>query len=162
MSTRITQEWTNTLIEAYGNSVNAQKGQYGERLYYNWAKTVYPEVIYHEQDRQKQLAGIDIEIKKPNWSRYYSVDVKTNINTANVFVIDNTENGWLRSDSKMSDRICHINQSCNYAVEYDRKEMIVTLDKHKEPKELLTFFVHASIIQPIVRKFHINYDGKQI
>jgi hypothetical protein len=66
------------------------------------------EVIDRESDFQSQRHGIDLEIKKPGWKNFYSIDVKSNMNKYGTFFVETKPDGWLRATNKTSDRICHV------------------------------------------------------
>jgi hypothetical protein len=128
LSDRITEKWTETLDQAFGDTDNIKKGKLAEKWYYMYALAIYPTVIDNSTDKDKQLAGKDIEFGKPTWKRLYSTDVKGNMNEDGTFLIENNSIGWLRNPSKTSDRICHICTTNGKAVEYGRPEMIEYLD----------------------------------
>lgn len=127
MSERLTTAWTPDLIGAFGNNPTVIMGREGEltvlKEVASWKEF---EVLDHEQDKEKQLQGIDISIKKSNWSRFYTVDVKTGrsyLDEYGTIKINATKDGWLFNKNKTSDRIWHVNLNTKWMAWYDRKQM---------------------------------------
>lgn len=135
-----------------------EKGLAAEQMYHQWAQSVYPLVEYFPDDKDMQVAGIDFYIKKDNWKRKYGVDVKGNMNDKGYFMVDNTENGWLRSLSKKNDRICHICVDTGWAIEYDRKDMIKYLGHPDDlfEDDLVTLNSMNSNIKDFTRRFKVK------
>ena len=116
MSNRLTNEWTKTPSEAFGAS--GAKGEEGEEFLmrvfelWGWDFKHYPD------DYNKQIKGIDIEFKKPDWHNYYSCDVKNNLwNDGRFRVYEN----WLFKVE--CDRIFHVNPQTGWLLWYGVKEM---------------------------------------
>jgi len=118
MSNRITPKWTQTTKEAFGNTEYIEKGLYAEKLILEYLKSIYHEVTWHENNREKQVAGIDFEFKKKEWANYYTVDVKANLNKGYFIVVPE------EMEKKKNHRMIHVDVNTGYAVEYDRKQMI--------------------------------------
>ena len=155
MTERLTNEWTDTLEEAFGRTPEVEKGLLAEQLYHEWAKTIYPHVEYFPDDYEKQVSGIDFEIKKPNWRRPYGIDVKGNMNGKGYFFVDNTDNGWLRSTKKKTDRICHICCESGWALEYDRKDMIKFIGDDRDYDSVMLNSMQADI-KDFTRRFKVK------
>lgn len=142
MTERLVQHWTPTLEEAYGPA--GKIGRDGELLLLEALNKAGFQTIDHESDFNLQKAGIDISIKKPEWARYYTVDVKTGnsfINKYGTLKIDLSRDGWLYNKSKTSDRVWHVNLVTGWSAFYDRKQMIahiktLPLDEGEETLEL--------------------------
>lgn len=121
MSERLTTEWTKTAEGAFGPS--GAKGLKGEVFVKQVLESWGWNVILHEADQTKQLAGIDIEFQSPKWKRSYSADVKSNIDSYGTFYIETDDKGWLFNPSKISHRIWHCNPTTGQMAWYDRQEM---------------------------------------
>lgn len=157
MSDRLTNQWTGSLEEAFGNTPNVQKGVIAEQMYHQWAQSVYPLVEYFPEDKEMQVAGIDFYIKKDNWRRKYGVDVKGNMDAKGFFMVDDSPNGWLRSPKKKNDRVCHICVETGWAVEYDRNDMIKYLGQPGENGDnLITLNSMTSNIKQFTRRFKVK------
>jgi len=118
MSKRLTSEWTKTTKEAYGDTPFTQKGLRAEKLILEYLKRVYDEVTWYENDRDKQVAGIDFEFKKNSWVNYYTADVKANLNKGRFYVFPE------EMKRKKNHRMIHVDLDEGWVVEYDRKEML--------------------------------------
>lgn len=142
MTDRLVQHWTETLEEAYGEA--GKRGRDGELMLREALDKIGYETIDHESDFALQKAGIDISIKKPEWARFYTIDVKTGnsyIDMYGTIKIDLSRDGWLYNKSKKSDRIWHVNPDTGWSAFYDRKQMIayiktLPLDEGEETIEL--------------------------
>lgn len=118
---RLTKEWTDTLVEAYGE--RGQKGEDGE-LFVKEALTTWGWLVKHYiKDREKQSAGIDLQFKSPRWANWYTADVKNNMDEYGSFYVDTDSSGWLFADTKTSDRIWHCNDTTGWMAWYGREEM---------------------------------------
>lgn len=157
MTERLTTKWTDTLEEAFGMTPEVNKGIVAEQMYYEWAQGVYPLVEYFPQDKEMQVAGIDFYIKKDNWKRKYGVDVKGNMTAWGYFMVDNSENGWLRNIKKKNDRVCHICPETGWAVEYDRKYMMEYLGS---PEDQLETLHTLNSMGPEIKKFTRRFKVK--
>ena len=151
---RITNKWTNTLEGAFGNTEQIKKAVQGEQLSEKFARNTYDEVINHSDDKQKQIQGADFSIKKNSWSRYYTVDVKSNMKHG-YFYIENTKDGWLRNARKTTDRIVHIEVSTGYICEYDRRDMIDFLDTNNVKEELVSMSSFNTNIKHFAKRYNI-------
>lgn len=121
--TRLTNKWTKTTTEAFGNTIPVRKGYLAERMYYKYAMPIYDSVDYCPDNRVNQMAGVDIVLYKDTWSRPYTVDVKGNMTNSGTFFVDLTHDGWLFNPRKTNDRVCHICVDTGWAIEYDVREM---------------------------------------
>jgi len=118
MSGRITVKWTKTVKEAFGDNKFTQKGLTAEELVHNYLKRVYEKVVWHQEDRSKQVSGKDFEFKKSSWRNTYSADVKGNLSNGKFFVyIDEIKH-------KSNDRMIHVDTESGWAVEYSRGSMV--------------------------------------
>lgn len=150
---RITDQWTDTLIEAFGWTEAVIRGAKAEQLFLQYAKKAYDEVEFFENDREKQVAGIDFTFRKKTWSRAYSADVKGNLHVDGRFIIDNKQDGWLRDRGKRSDRIVHICVDDGSGVQYDRREMIQLLDRYTLPNNLLFVASTDLLLNKVLKRF---------
>jgi hypothetical protein len=135
MSERITNQWTPTLAEAFGDSPNIDLGRRGELTIFNLINSWFGYTATdHEADFKKQKAGIDLSIYKEGWARPFTIDVKTGASYQSnngTIKIDMSPDGWLYNPEKTSDRIWHVNLDTGWYTWYDRKDMkkyIETLD----------------------------------
>jgi hypothetical protein len=130
MSDRVTSEWKDDYLDAFdANNPMVKKGAEAEKIYYNWAMSVYDKVENHSADQEKQNQGIDFTIYKNRWGpKGYTVDVKSQY-YGKYFSVDNTPNGWLRNPKKISDRIIQVDVKMKKCVDYQRQKMIDYLDK---------------------------------
>lgn len=117
-SGRLTNEWTDTLEEAFG--ANGSKGRDGELFVIDAVCSWGWLVKDNETDYQEQVAGQDIWIKKPTWSNYYSVDVKANLDKYGNFYVVPKE--WL-NPKKRNHRFWHVNVDTGWMAWYDRIDM---------------------------------------
>lgn len=119
-SNRLTEEWTETLEEAFGDTENVRKGREGEEFLlkvfkkWNWDTKHYP------SDREKQTAGIDIAFRNPKWRYFYTCDVKNNMNNYGSIWVDTK---WLYSDKLKADRIFHVNPETGWVAWYGVDDM---------------------------------------
>ncbi len=121
MGERLTKEWTRTAKEAFGET--GERGTIGEHFVadairsWGWDCTVF------EESRSKQVAGIDIEFRNPDWAYSYTADVKANIDQYGSFFIETSPTGWLFKLGKNSDRIWHCNPRTGWMAWYSRESM---------------------------------------
>lgn len=111
MSDRLTARWTDTAEEAFGES--GAKGRIGELLVLNILQEQSIPAVDLEEDKHKQVRGLDIQTNK------YSLDVKTNLHKG-TFFIEVDPLGWLFHHSKVSDVIVHIDDKTKEIVWYLR------------------------------------------
>lgn len=114
--TRLTEKWTPTLDEAFG--ATGTKGRLGEEFLMKVFETWGWETKRYEDDRQKQVDGIDIEFKKPDWYKFYSCDVKNNMDKYGNFYV---HKDWLNKIK--SHRVFHVNPDTGWLVWYGVDEM---------------------------------------
>lgn len=107
---RITQQWTSNTSAAFGDIPTIKKGRVAEQVFAYWANTNGYNVTDNESDRQLQLSGCDVTITKGN--NVTHVDIKGNV-TDGRFIIEIHPSGWLFSDKKTSDHICHVGSTSN-------------------------------------------------
>lgn len=125
MSDRLTNRWTETADEAFGPS--GTKGREGEeflaKVFENWGW----EYDTHQSDRKKQLDGIDISFKKPEWANFYTADVKNNLDEYGNFYV---HKNWLFKVK--CNRIFHVNPKTGWIVWYDVNTMRESYDSSLE------------------------------
>lgn len=121
MSDRLTQEWTPTLEEAFGEK--GARGLLGERFVVDVLSSWGWEVEHFESDRNIQESGVDIAFRNPMWARPYTADVKTNIDQYGSFYVETGPRDWLFNPKKKSDRIWHCNPTTGWMAWYGREEM---------------------------------------
>ena len=148
---RIVEHWTQDIKSAFGDTPESAKAVLAEQMYHAYALKVYDMVKYFPEDQEKQSQGIDFYIKKNRWKRPYGVDVKANLSSKGIFIIDNTKDRWLHSMYNKNDRVCHICVETRYAIEYDRLQMsnyLCTL-----PDDMVKYSYIDSSINHLVRRF---------
>jgi len=118
---RLTNEWTPTLEGAFGEvgKIAREAELFVKEAIESWGW----EVKDNESDYVDQVAGKDLLIKNPNWSNFYSIDVKNNMNQFGSFFVDTSLEGWLFNPKKKSDRIWHVNKDTGWMAWYGRNEM---------------------------------------
>ncbi|NBP02050.1 MAG: hypothetical protein EBU90_18355 [Proteobacteria bacterium] len=126
MGTRITPKWTETTKAAFGDTVETQKGLRAEKLILEYLESVYDEVTWYENNREKQVAGIDFEFKKNEWANYYTADVKGNLNRGYFYVYPE------EMKKKKNHRMIHVDVNTGYAIEYDRSSMVRFAEKQMD------------------------------
>lgn len=156
MSTRLTNQWTETTAEAFGNSDSVRKGYKAEIMYYKYALPIYDRVEHCPSDKQKQLEGCDIVLFRKHWSRPYTVDVKGNLTKDGTFFVDCSETGGILDPRKTNDRICHVDVDSGWAFEYDRNHMSRYCRKAGLSGRLALFNVFISIFPFKTRKFKME------
>ena len=118
MSDRLTPEWTPTLNEAFGET--GLKGREGELYVKQVIESWGWEVTDNESSHADQVAGRDLWIKKPEWSNFYSVDVKANMGENGSFYVDPKQ--WM-DPKKKNDRFWHVNVKTGRMAWYARQDM---------------------------------------
>lgn len=126
---RLINHWGASLFDAFGEV--GKKARLGEQFVMEAVKSWGWLVEDHESDIELQKAGHDISIKNPEkWSRFYSVDVKTNMDYVGTFFVESNEDGWLFNPKKTSDRIWHVNVETGWMAWYGRENMIKYIEQH--------------------------------
>lgn len=118
MSERITDQWTNTLEEAFGDTPAVRKGRIGEMLVMNAIKSWGWKVIDYENNRNKQIIGADIGFKNPKWSNYYTGSIKNNMLADGSFRVYDE---WIHKTK--TDRVFHCNDKTGWICWYGTSEM---------------------------------------
>ena len=118
---RLTPKWTLGLEEAYGEV--GKRARQAELMMHkeinSWANFKSEDF---ESNKEYQLLGRDISIKKINWNRDYYIDVKSNLR-GGTFCVELNNKGWLFNPKKISDRICHVDVDEGWYVMYNRQDM---------------------------------------
>ena len=136
-SERLTEEWTETLDEAFGEA--GAKGRIGEefmaRVFDKWGW----QWRRNESDYQAQIEGKDIEFRNPKWANFYSGDVKNNLNQYGTFYV---HKDWLFNVK--CDRIFHVNPATGWITYYGVDDMRNSYDSNLDymkftPKTRLPF-----------------------
>jgi hypothetical protein len=115
-SNRLTDEWTDTLDEAFGKT--GTKGRLGEEFLAKVFESWGWEHRRNEKDYKAQIEGRDIEFRKPTWANFYSADVKNNMDQYGCFYV---YKDWL--DKVKCDRIFHVNPETGWLAWYSVDEM---------------------------------------
>jgi hypothetical protein len=116
MSERLTNKWTGTLDEAFGAS--GTKGRLGEEFMAKVFESWGWEYKRNESDYKSQIEGKDIEFKKPEWAKFYTGDVKNNMDIYGNFYV---HKDWLFNVK--CDRIFHVNPETGWIAWYGVQEM---------------------------------------
>lgn len=161
MSKRLTNKWTATTTEAFGDNEQTRKGNLAELMYYKYAIPLYDEVQHFPSDRQKQLQGADIVLYQNHWSRPYTVDIKANMMNRGMFFVDTSPDGWLFNPRKTNDRVCHVCVETAWAIEYDANEMRKFIRKQKAKGPLIAFDAFKTKFPFKVRKFKMENANEQ-
>lgn len=117
-TTRLTEKWTPTLVEAFGPM--GAKGREGELFVKHTIESWGWLVKDNQSNYTEQLAGQDFWIKKSDWSRYYSIDVKNNLTQYGSFTVNPKE--WM-DPARKNDRFWHVNTTTRWMVWYSREDM---------------------------------------
>lgn len=115
--TRLTEEWTTTTAEAFGDNENTRKGKQAEEIVLKHFSRVYDFAYLNEEDKQLQIDGKDITFGYYRWSRGYNVDVKSNLKDYS-FSVDIPK--LLRSKT---DRWLHLDMNTMWYAMYDVNDM---------------------------------------
>ncbi len=115
---RITDKWTKTTAEAFGDTPAVRKGRAGELFIIETLRSWGWDVIDYEENREKQTKDIDIEFKDPKWARYYNASIKSNMDEyGNIFIYSE----WIYKTH--TDRIFHCNPETGWLCWYDTGAM---------------------------------------
>lgn len=115
----------NNLFEKFGQA--GLKGSIGEKWFFKHLKETYDEVQDYREDYIWQMFGVDFGIKRKNWSRFFLLDVKTNLKDNGTFYIEldagrwKSKIGWFFTSR--ADRIVHVNPEKEHFIWYDLSEM---------------------------------------
>ena len=127
------------LEEKFG--IMGKKGYQGERdVFDEFLIPFYGKnsVKDHTRDRNKQTQGIDFSITKPDWKRWYTLDVKSNLvkfggdwifwlEVESFSKFGNLKPGWFRHSK--ADRIYHYCRGGKCCVYYDLNQMRQRIDE---------------------------------
>lgn len=116
-SNRITEKWTPTTTEAFGDNEYTRKGNLAEEIILKHFQEVYDYAHRNEDDNEMQLAGKDITFGYNRWSRSYNLDVKSNLNDYK-FSVDIPK--LLKSKT---DRWLHLDMNTMWYAMYDINDM---------------------------------------
>ena len=124
MSNRLINQETGKQVGWQPNSELAfgepgKKGDQGEIIVQEYFQSIDYSCKIHK-DQAKQVVGVDVEFKNPDWHNSYTGDVKANMDRyGGFFVYDD----WLNGANKTSDRIIHVNVDTKWICFYGREEM---------------------------------------
>jgi hypothetical protein len=164
MTDRLTDEWTPSLKEAFGE--RGERGRNGELLVIKFLESTGHEVVDHESDHQSQVRGIDISFKKPHWNRMYTGDCKANLRNDGSFYLEyhvwkNSKRrpGWLFTCK--ADRVFHVNVAKQWLCYYDLnqlKQRIADYNFATPQDGLMLIKYDDSRFKDLIRSMH--YYGK--
>lgn len=135
MSDRLTNRWTPTLEQAFGET--GKKGTEGEIFLLSVFKNWGWETRWYENDRSRQVAGIDIEFRSPKWVNFYSCDCKNNMDQYGRFYV---YKDWLFKIK--SDRVFHVNPTTGWFLWYGVKEMREYYKQRGRDREYIVMYAH--------------------
>lgn len=128
MSDRRTKEWTPTAEEAFGPM--GKKGLDGELFMMDVFNSWGWYATHHEDDKEKQIQGIDISFQNPKWANEYTCDVKNNMDEKGNIRI---EKKWFQGKKALKcDRIFHVNPNTGWIVYYGVPDMAESYDYTKD------------------------------
>lgn len=149
-SNRLTSEWTLRSEQAFGATGKA--GDEGE----NWTKKILEdcgyEVKFYPSDKEKQIAGIDIELNN------VAIDIKSNLTDKDTFYVETKQSGWLFNPIKKSTVIWHVNPRNGKTYWYLRSDMIEYAKKRRNGFELLKISKPSSL--PFIHEVIFNETTK--
>lgn len=128
-SDRITNKWTKTTKEAFGDNPKTRKGYIAEEMIFKYLSRVYKWVTWYEEDFDKQSAGIDFRFKAEGWRNFYTADVKANLSKGKFFVYPDEIN------HKRNDRMIHVDIDTESAIEYSRESVLSYLNNKSLKKD---------------------------
>lgn len=133
---RITDQWTETTAEAFGDSEYTRKGNLAEEIILDYFTKIYDFAYRNESDKTEQLAGKDITFgyNPPRWQRPYHVDVKSNLSNYS-FSVDIPK--LLKAKT---DRWLHLDMDTMWYVMYGVDEMIDHLRKQGDLDKPYVYF----------------------
>jgi len=160
MSDRQQKYWTVTLQEAFGNTAAVKKGLEGEafmtRVFDHWKW----EWRLNQSDKKKQLDGLDIEFRSPNWVHWYSADIKANMNQYGTFYVYN----WI--ETLKSDRVFHVNVDTGWIAYYsvDRMRRFWEVNKDRRGDRLIIRTKHRPkwVTARRIKQAVIDDDDEQV
>lgn len=118
LNNRITDKWTDTTAEAFGDTPAVRKGRAGELFVIKVLSSWGWDVIDYENDKSYQVKQIDIGFKSPDWYNYYTGSIKANMDDYGyIFVYDE----WIHKTK--ADRIFHCNPETGWLCWYDTARM---------------------------------------
>lgn len=122
---RITDKWTNTTAQAFGNTPAVRKGRAGELFVIDVLSSWGWDVVDYENDRSRQVKQIDVGFKSPNWFKYYTGSIKANMDdNGNIYVYED----WIYNTQ--ADRVFHCNPNTGWLCWYDTKVMQKFVAQH--------------------------------
>jgi len=162
-SDRITNKWTKTTKEAFGDNPQTRKGYLAEEMIFKYLSKVYKWVTWYEDDFDKQSVGVDFRFKAEGWRNFYTVDVKANLSKGKFFVYPD------EISHKQNDRMIHVDVDKGIAIEYSRESMLSflvnkPLKKDKKGKRYILLDAYNPEIRQKVsyfRSFKLDIPKKE-
>lgn len=131
---RITDQWTKTTTEAFGDNENTRKGNLAEEIILDHFTKIYDFAYRNESSEEEQLAGKDITFGFNRWSRPFHVDVKSNLSDYS-FSVDIPK--LLKAKT---DRWLHLDMNTMWYVMYGVDEMVDQLRKQDDLDKPYVYF----------------------
>lgn len=149
MTDRLVNEWTEGLGEVFGDA--GEKGRAGELFVIDAVRSWGWQVKDAASDREQQVKGIDLWIRKPEWRNFYSIDVKNNMNEYGSFWVYPLQ--WM-DVKKENDRFWHVNVDTGWMAWYGREDMqrYITKEKHTTPFKIAA---NMTLPFPLKRTQHV-------
>ena len=117
---RITNEWTKTTTEAFGDNEATRKGNRAEETILEHFQKIYDFAYRNEDIKNLQIAGKDITFGKDSWSRPYNVDVKGTDMSDYSFSVDIPK---IMKETTSTDRWLHYDEKSKFYAMYDINDM---------------------------------------
>jgi len=149
--------WYKTAAERHGQA--GVKGRSGELIVLDWLKSAFGAIVDHEDDRAAQMRGIDVSYQIPGNDRWYTGDIKSNMNEAGRFFVETRSSnsspvadGWLYKSK--ADRLFHVCLKSRLVCCYSRVKMIKIVESiynnQPPPLEIVPVSIHDSRYKQII------------
>ena len=153
MGKRLTDKWTKTTTEAFGDNEYTRKGNLAEEIVLNYFTKIYDHAYRNESDKTEQLGGRDITFGYDRWQRLYNVDVKSNLNNYSYSV------DIPKLLKAKTDRWLHLDMNTMWYAMYGVPEMIAKIREQGDIDKPYVYFSTARAKRPeFVRMGQVKND----